>query len=214
MYSTWGELKRAETSWTVITIYPCFLCKVPGLHQDAGYHHAPCSALQLGSSLAQFTIWWSYVEPGESCHHLSVKMYSSITTGNIYWDHTFTLHWTLPVMMRTRTMWMFRVESYPLIIKTTAHWCGPVARKYHSSVSHAFTLMTIMTLHRTMKMKTFQPPVTGGLKQWLRACCDPWFSQHYCHGEIGIGILDWIEEIYCIFPAAKQCWGCGSSLQF
>ena len=104
MYSTWGELKRAEASWTVITTYPCFLCKVPGLHQDAGYHHAPCSALQLGSSLAQFTRWWSYVEPGESCHHLSVKTYSSITTGNIYWAHTFTLNWTLPVVMRTRAI--------------------------------------------------------------------------------------------------------------
>ena len=68
-------------------------------------------------------------------------------------------------MMRTRTMWMFRVESYPLTIKTTDDCCGPVARKYHSSVSHAFTLMTIMTLQGTTQMKTFQPPVTGGLKQ-------------------------------------------------
>ena len=63
--------------------------------------------------------------------------------------------------MRTWTMWMFRVESNPLTIKTTAHWCGPVARKYHSSMSHAFTLLTIMTLHRTTQMKTFQPPVWG-----------------------------------------------------
>ena len=51
------------------------------------------------------------------------------------------------------------MESYTSITNATDDCCDPIARKYHSSMSHAFTLMT---LHRTMKMKTFQPPVTGG----------------------------------------------------